>query len=78
MLSKYDDGTWRNAVTPVLDAVKPPFIREDVEVMTIPQITKAAAGWSREEIEAALEQERSGKARKGALAALESALEEKD
>jgi large subunit ribosomal protein L21 len=49
----------------------------DVEAMTIPQITKAAAGWSREEIEAALEQERSGKARKGALAALESALEEK-
>jgi large subunit ribosomal protein L21 len=49
----------------------------DVEAMTIPQITKAAGGWSREEIEAALEQERSGKARKGALAALESALEEK-
>jgi large subunit ribosomal protein L21 len=49
----------------------------DVEAMTIPQITEAAAGWSREEIEAALEQERSGKARKGALAALESALEEK-
>jgi large subunit ribosomal protein L21 len=49
----------------------------DVEAMTIPQITNAAAGWSREEIEAALEQERAGKARKGALAALESALEEK-
>jgi len=48
----------------------------DVEAMTIPQITKAAGGWSREEIEAALEHERSGKARKGALAALESALEE--
>ena len=50
----------------------------DVEAMTIPQITKAAGGWSREEIEAALEHERSGKARKGALAALESALEEKN
>jgi large subunit ribosomal protein L21 len=49
----------------------------DVEAMTIPQITEAAAGWNREEIEAALEQERSGKARKGALAALEAALEEK-
>jgi large subunit ribosomal protein L21 len=49
----------------------------DVEAMTIPQITEAAAGWSREEIEAALEQERAGKARKGALAALESALEDK-
>ncbi|HEX4324329.1 MAG TPA: 50S ribosomal protein L21 [Gaiellaceae bacterium] len=49
----------------------------DVEAMTIPQIAKAAAGWSRDEIEAALEQERSGKARKGALAALEAALEDK-
>lgn len=49
----------------------------DVEALTIPQITEAVAGWSREEIEAALEQERAGKARKGALAALESALEEK-
>jgi large subunit ribosomal protein L21 len=48
----------------------------DVEAMTIPQITEAASGWSREQVEAALEQERSGKARKGALAALESALEE--
>jgi len=49
----------------------------DVEAMTIPQITEAAAGWNKEEIEGALEQERSGKSRKGALAALESALEEK-
>jgi large subunit ribosomal protein L21 len=49
----------------------------DVEAMTIPELTKAAAGWSRAEVEAALEAERSGKARKGALAALESALEEK-
>jgi len=45
--------------------------------MTIAQLTKAAGGWSREQLEAALEHERSGKARKGALAALESALEEK-
>ena len=45
--------------------------------MTIAQLSEAAGGWSREEAEAALEHERSGKARKGALAALESALEEK-
>jgi large subunit ribosomal protein L21 len=45
--------------------------------MTIAQLTEAAGGWSREQVEAALEYERSGKARKGALAALESALEEK-
>ena len=49
----------------------------EIESMTIPEITKAAAGWSRAEVEAALEAERSGKARKGALAALESALEDK-
>jgi large subunit ribosomal protein L21 len=45
--------------------------------MTIAQLSEAVGGWSREEVEAALEHERSGKARKGALAALESALEEK-
>jgi large subunit ribosomal protein L21 len=45
--------------------------------MTIAQLSEAASGWSRAEVEAALEHERSGKARKGALAALESALEEK-
>lgn len=44
--------------------------------MTIAQLTEAAGGWSREQVEAALEHERSDKARKGALAALESALEE--
>jgi large subunit ribosomal protein L21 len=46
--------------------------------MTIAQLSEAAGGWSREQVEAALEHERSGKARKGALSALESALEEKD
>jgi large subunit ribosomal protein L21 len=46
--------------------------------MTIAQLTEAAGGWSREQVEAALEHERSGKARKGALTALESALEEKN
>ena len=46
--------------------------------MTIAQLSEAAGGWSREQLEAALEHERSDKARKGALAALESALEEKN
>jgi large subunit ribosomal protein L21 len=45
--------------------------------MTIAQLTESAGGWSREQVEAALEHERCGKARKGALAALEAALEEK-
>jgi large subunit ribosomal protein L21 len=49
----------------------------DTGAMTIAQLTEAASGWSTAEIEAALKGEQSGKARKGALAALESALEEK-
>ena len=62
---------------PAAEAEKPAAAGPEVEAMTIPQITEAASRWSRAEVEAALEQERSGKARKGALAALESALEEK-
>ena len=50
---------------------------EGYSSMTIAQLSEAAGGWSREQVEVALEHERSGKARKGALAALESALEEK-
>jgi large subunit ribosomal protein L21 len=70
------------AAKPKAEEAKPaakgePATGPDVEAMTIAQITEAAGGWSREEVEAALEQERSSKARKGALAALESALEEK-
>jgi large subunit ribosomal protein L21 len=61
---------------PAAKAEKAAATGPDVEAMTIPQITEALACWSRAEIEAALEQERAGKARKGALAALESALEE--
>lgn len=52
-------------------------VPEGYASMTIAQLTEAAGGWSREQVEAALEHERSGKARKGALTALESALEEK-
>jgi large subunit ribosomal protein L21 len=50
---------------------------EGYATMTIAQLSEAAGGWSREQVEAALEHERNDKARKGALAALESALEEK-
>jgi large subunit ribosomal protein L21 len=54
-----------------------PALPEGYASMTIAQLAEAATGWSRDQLEAALEDERSGKARKGALAALESALEEK-
>jgi len=50
---------------------------EGYAAMTIAQLTEAAGGWSREQVEAALDHERNDKARKGAIAALESALEEK-
>jgi|SRR5579862_1191410 len=46
----------------------------DVGSMTIADITQAAAGWSKAEVEAALAAEQAGKARKGAITALESAL----
>ncbi len=51
-------------------------VPEGYASMTIAQLTEAAGGWSRGQVEAALEHERAGKARKGALTALESALEE--
>ncbi len=47
----------------------------DVSSMTIAEIGEATGGWSKAEVEAALAAEQSGKARKGAIAALESALE---
>ena len=50
---------------------------EDYASMTIAQITEAATDWSRDQVEAALEHERAGKSRKGALAALETALKGK-
>jgi large subunit ribosomal protein L21 len=65
--------------SPKADAATPAVggVPEGSAAMTIAQLTEAASGWSREQVEAALEHERSGKARKGAIAALESALEEK-
>ncbi len=59
--------------TPRADSAVP----EGYASMTIAQISAAISGWSHEQVDAALEHERSGKARKGALAALEAALEEK-
>jgi large subunit ribosomal protein L21 len=66
--------------TPAAKAEQQPAgqIPEGYASMTIAQLSDAAGSWSSGQIEAALEHERSGKARKGALAALESALEEKN
>jgi large subunit ribosomal protein L21 len=48
------------------------------EEMTVAQIAEAASGWRRPNLEAALEYEQANAKRKGAIAALESALKEKD
>jgi large subunit ribosomal protein L21 len=48
------------------------------EELTVGQIAEAATGWRRPNIEAALEYERANANRKGAIAALESALAEKE
>jgi large subunit ribosomal protein L21 len=58
-------------------APEPAGLPDGYASMTIAQLTEAAGSWSREQVEAALEHERSAKARKGALAALEAALEDK-
>jgi len=48
------------------------------EDMTVAQISEAASGWRRPNLEAALEYERAHANRKGAIAALESALAKKE
>jgi hypothetical protein len=46
--------------------------------MTVAQVADAAPGWRRPQLEAALEYERAHANRKGAVAALESALAAKE
>ena len=51
---------------------------EGYEGLTVAQISPAVSGWDRPELEAALEYEQGHAARKGAIAALESALKAKN
>ena len=51
---------------------------KDYEGMTVAAIAEAAPGWKRPQLEAALEYEQTHAKRKGALAALESALAAKE
>jgi large subunit ribosomal protein L21 len=51
---------------------------KDYEGMTVAQIAEAAPGWRRPNVEAALEYEREHANRKGAIAALERALADKE
>ena len=48
------------------------------EEMTVAQVSEGAKGWNRPMLEAALEYEQAHAARKGAIAALESALKAKE
>ena len=51
---------------------------KDYDDLTVAQIAEAAHGWRRPNLEAALEHERTNANRKGAIAALESALAAKE
>jgi large subunit ribosomal protein L21 len=51
---------------------------KDYDTLTVAQIQEQAPGWRRPNIEAALEHEKASANRKGAIAALESALKEKE
>ena len=56
----------------------PKGLPKDYEDMTVAQVADAAPGWRRPQLEAALEYERAHADRKGAVAALESALAAKE
>ena len=51
---------------------------KDYDDLTVAQIAEQASSWRRPNLEAALEHEQANAKRKGAIAALESALKEKD
>jgi large subunit ribosomal protein L21 len=51
---------------------------KDYDTLTVAQIQEQAPGWRRPNIEAALEHEQANANRKGAVAALEAALKEKE
>ena len=59
-------------------AEAPKGLPKDYEGMTVAAITEAASEWRRPQLEAALEYEQAHAKRKGALAALESALAAKE
>jgi large subunit ribosomal protein L21 len=56
------------------EAAAPAGLPEGYEGMTVAQFSAGAKGWSHDELEAALAYEQAHAARKGALAALESAI----
>jgi large subunit ribosomal protein L21 len=63
------------AAVPAARTAHPP---KDYDDLTVAQISEQASGWRRPNIEAALEHEQANANRKGAIAALESALKDKE
>jgi hypothetical protein len=63
------------AAAPPARVAHPP---KDYDDLTVAQIAEAAHGWRRPNLEAALEHERANANRKGAIAALESAIAAKE
>jgi large subunit ribosomal protein L21 len=71
----------QEAAAPTAEAAAPARTAhppKDYDDLTVAQIAEAAPGWRRPNLEAALEHERANANRKGAIAALESALAEKE
>ena len=71
---KVEAGPAAEAAAPARQAHPP----KGYEELTVAQIAEAAPGWRRPNLEAALEYERANANRKGAIAALESALAAKE
>jgi large subunit ribosomal protein L21 len=63
---------------PAAAASAPKGLPKDYEDMTVAQIAESAPDWRRPQLEAALEYERAHASRKGAVAALETALAAKE
>jgi large subunit ribosomal protein L21 len=66
--------TEASAPAPVQEAAPAQGLPEGYEKMTVSQVSEGAKSWDRATLEAALEYEQAHAARKGAIAALESAL----
>jgi large subunit ribosomal protein L21 len=75
------DAPVQDAPAPAAEAEAPARTAhppKDYDDLTVAQIAEAAPGWRRPNLEAALEHERANANRKGAVAALESALAAKE
>ena len=75
---KTEETPKKEATAPAAAPARTAHPPKDYEDMTVAEIAEAASGWRRPNLEAALEFERENANRKGAIAALESALAEKE